>query len=114
VVRQGDVYWLDVGLPSGSEPGGLRPFVVVQNDLFNERGIATTVVCGVTSNLRRAAAPGNVLLDTGEGGLKRRSVVNVTQLYTVDKLHLTDAIGRLSRLRIQQILEGIHLVHDPV
>ena len=89
-VRQGEVYWLDLGAAPGSGPAHRHPHVVVQNDLFNRSRISTTVVCSVTSKLGRAGAPGNVRLEVGEGGLPKASVVNVSQLYTVDKAELTD------------------------
>jgi len=113
VIRQGDVYWVDLGRPHGSAPGFLRPLVVVQNDAFNRSGINTVVACIVTSNLGRATAPGNVLLRRGEGGLPRRSVVNVSQLVTIDKSELTEKIGSLSKSRIREILDGITLVLLP-
>jgi len=113
VIRQGEVYWVDLGAPSGSGPGLLHPHVVVQNDLFNRSRVRSVVVCALTSNLRRAEAPGNVLLDDGEAGLPRRSVVNVTQLFTVDKDDLVERIGTLSPVRVREILAGIDLVLEP-
>jgi mRNA interferase MazF len=113
VIRQGDLFWVDLGEPSGSGPGLRRPFVVVQNDLFNRSRLATVIMCALTSNLRRAAAPGNVLLAQDEGNLSQDSVVNVTQLFTIDKGELTDRIGRLGNDRVADILRGIRLVLDP-
>jgi mRNA interferase MazF len=113
VIRQGDIYWVNLPEPSGSEPGFLRPFVVVQNNLVNQSRIGTVVVCALTTNLKRAEAPGNVLLEDGEAGLPKRSLVNVTQLVTVDKRALGDYVGALSAHRIRQILDGIALVLEP-
>ena len=113
VIRQGDVFWVDLGAPSGSRPGLRRPFVVVQNDLFNRSRLATVVVCALTSNLHRAEAPGNVLVPRGEGNLVQDSVVNVTQLFTIDKSELADRVGRLGSERVAEILRGIRLVLDP-
>ncbi len=113
VIRQGELYWLDVGEPSGSAPGYRRPFVVIQNDMFNRSLINTVVVCTLTSNLRRAEAPGNVLLQPREAGLSKQSVVNVSQIYTVDKQELTEKIGSLSSKRVLEILGGIQLVLQP-
>ena len=84
IIRQGDVFWVDPGLPSGSGPGYRHPYVVIQNNAFNRSRINTVVVCALTSNLKRAGAPGNVLLDIGEADLPRQSVVNVSQIFTVD------------------------------
>jgi mRNA interferase MazF len=86
---------------------------VVQNNLVNQSRIRTVVVCALTSNLKRAEAPGNVLLEDGESGLPKRSVVNVTQLLTVDKRHLGDYVGTLSAARVRQIVSGIALVLEP-
>lgn len=113
VIRQGDIYWIDLGQPIGSEPGYVRPYVVIQNDVLNTSQIRTAIVCALTSNLRRAAAIGNVLLEPGEANLPDQSVVNVSQVFTVDKALLTEKIGRLSRQRVRQILAGLALVTEP-
>jgi mRNA interferase MazF len=113
VINQGDIFWVDMGTPSGSEPGYLRPQLIIQNDLFNHSRINTVVVCSLTSNLKRAKAPGNVLLEEGEANLPRQSVVNVTQLFTVDKRDLTEKIGSLALERMTQVLAGIELVIKP-
>ena len=85
MISQGDLFWVDLGEPSGSRSGFRRPFVMVRNDVFNRSRLTTAIVCALTSNLRRAEAPGNVLLPRGEGKLSKDSVVNVTQLFTIDK-----------------------------
>lgn len=113
MIRQGEVYWVDLGRPSGSGPGLRHPHVVVQNDLFNRSAIASVIVCALTSNPARAASPGNVLLRRGEANLPRRSVVNVSQVFTVDKGALVERIGSLSRDRLGQILDGLRLLTEP-
>ena len=113
VIRQGEVYWVDLGEPIGSEPGFRHPHVVVQNDVFNCSRIHTVVVCALTSNLQWAEAPGNVLLKLGEANLPKQSVVNVSQIFTVDKRQLEEKIGSLSTLRVREILDGIRLVLEP-
>jgi mRNA interferase MazF len=112
-IRQGDIYWVDLGSPVGSEPAYRHPHVVVQSDVFNRSRLRTVIVCALTSNLRRAELPGNVLLAAGEANLPRPSVVNVTQVFTVDRSELVEQIGRLSRRRVREIVEGIHLVLAP-
>ncbi|NOX62413.1 MAG: type II toxin-antitoxin system PemK/MazF family toxin [Chloroflexi bacterium] len=113
VINQGDVYWLDLGEPSGSGPGYRHPHVVIQNNVFNHSRINTVVVCVITSNLRRAQAPGNVVLEKGEANLPRQSVVNVSQIFTVDKRDLVEKIGVLSRKRVCEILDGVRLLTEP-
>ena len=113
VIDQGDVYWVDLGEPSGSGPGYRHPHVVIQNNVFNRSRINTVVVCVLTSNLRRAAAPGNVLLEEGEANLLFFSVMAATEIYTVDKGDLVERIGRLSRRRVQEVLAGVMLVLEP-
>ena len=113
VINQGDVYWVDLDEPSGSGPGYRHPHVVIQNNVFNRSRINTVVVCVLTSNLKRAKAPGNVLLEKGEANLSRQSVVNVSQIFTVDKGDLGERIGTLSRKRVRQILDGVSLILEP-
>ncbi len=113
VINQGDVYWVYLRAPVDSEPVYRRPCVVVQNNLFNHSQIQTVVLCVLTSNLKRADIPGNVLLAQGEANLPKRAVVNVTQIVTVDKDQLSDYIGSLSPDRVRQILDGIALVLEP-
>ena len=107
VIHQGDVFWIDLGEPRGSAPGYRHPHVVVQNNVFNQSRINTVVVCVITSNLARAAAPGNVLLRKGEAGLSKASVVNVSQVITVDKAELGARIGSLSPKRTREVVDGL-------
>jgi len=113
VINQGDVYWIDLGEPSGYEPGYRHPHVVIQNNLFNRSQIRTVIVLALTSNLKRADVPGNVLLENGEANLPRQSVANVSQVFTVDKSQLDEYIGTLSSRRVREILNGIRLVIEP-
>jgi mRNA interferase MazF len=112
-IKQGDIYWIEQDEPSGSEPGYRRPFVVVQNNLFNGSRINTVVVCALTTNLQRSKSPGNVSLEAGEGGLPVASVVNVSQIFTVDKHELEEYCGTLSLRKIEQIFDGINLILQP-
>ena len=113
VINQGDIFWIDPGDPSGSGPGYRHPFVVVQNNIFNRSSIDTVIVCTVTSNLKKAKSPGNVLLIPGEGGLPKQSVINTSQIYTLDKEDLGKKIGTLSPERVAEILDGIKLILEP-
>jgi mRNA interferase MazF len=113
VISQGDIFWLDLDEPKGSEPGFRHPFVVIQNDAFNQSKISTVVVCALTSNLKLGSAPGNVLLSKGEGNLPKSSVVNISQVLTVDKAEIKEKIGQLSKKRIEEILAGFELLLEP-
>jgi mRNA interferase MazF len=106
------VYWLDFGPVSGSAPAEQHPCVVVQNDVFNRSAIATSVVCLITSNLSRAKAPGNVLLKKGEANLPKASVVNVSQILTVDKADLVECTGKLSGAATGAARNGLHMLFD--
>jgi len=90
-----------------SEGGIAHPHVVVQDDVFNRSRVASVVVCALTSNLHKANEPGNVLLEPGEGGLPRRSVVVVSQIDAVDRSRLGAPIGRLDDARVERILDGL-------
>jgi mRNA interferase MazF len=96
--------------PTGSEPGYRRPVIVVQGDPLNRSRIATVVCVVVTSNLKWAKAPGNVRLSAQDSGLPRDSVVNVSQIVTLDRSRLTDHVGRVGAPKLDSILAGIDLV----
>ena len=113
MIRQGDVFWIDLGEPRGSAPGFRHPHVVIQNNVFNLSRISTVVVCVITSNLARAASPGNVLLRKGEAGLSKASVVNVSQVVTVDKSELDARIGTLSPKRVEEVVAGLTQLFQP-
>jgi len=109
-VNQGDIYWVALEEASGSEPGYPHPQVVIQDDVINRSRIDTVVVCGLTTNLKRANAPGNVLLEAGEANLPRQSIVVVSQVSTVDKAQLGEYIGSLTKQRVNQILAGMRFL----
>ena len=113
-VRQGEVYWFDFGPVSRSAPAERHPCVVVQSDLFNRTRIATTVVCLITSNVSRADAPGNVVLRKGDANLPKASVVNVSQVLTVDKFDLNERVGKLASPTVDAILSGLRLLFDRI
>ena len=110
VIKQGDIFWIDLDQPSGSGPGYSHPFVVVQNNIFNKSQIGTVIVCAITSNLKQAKSPGNILLFPGESDLSKQSVVNISQIYTVDKKDLSEKIGTLSPERVQEMLDSMDLI----
>jgi mRNA interferase MazF len=113
VVHQGDLVWVTLPDAPGSTPAGRRPAVVLQHDRFNRTTLATVVVVAVTSKLKYAELPGNVRLRKGEAGLPRASVVNVTQVATVDRDCLGPRLGKLSSARLGEIWAGVRLVCEP-
>ncbi len=113
VINQGDVYWAELGEPSGSGPGYQHPHVVIQSNLFNASKINTVITCVLTSNMRLAQAPSNVALEKGEANLPKPSVVLVSQIVTLDKAELGEYIGTLSRHRVNQILAGVQMMLEP-
>ena len=110
VISQGDVWWADLASPSGSGPGFRRPVVIVQGNSLNRSRIATVVCVPLTSNLKWAKAPGNVMLSARATGLPKDSVANVSQIISLDKTVLTDQAGRLSLSKISLLLSGIDVV----
>ena len=110
MIAQGEVWWADLGEPAGSEPGFRRPMVVVQGEAFNRSSLRTVVCVSLTSNLRWADAPGNVLLPARATGLPRDSVANASQLVTVDRDALTERVGALSASSLELVLAGIDVV----
>ncbi len=113
MVKQGEIYWLELHEPRGSEPGYRHPHLVIQNNIFNQSTINTVVVCSLTSNLKRGHAPGNVTLKKGEANIPKKSVVNISQIFTVNKSDLSEQIGILSKSRFYEVLKGINLMLEP-
>ena len=109
-MMRGELWWADLGMPTGSEPGFRRPVVIIQDDTFNASRIATVLVAGITSNQRLAAAPGNVYLPMERSGLPKDSVINVTQLATLDKGRLETKAGALDRDLLAALDSGLTLV----
>lgn len=106
-LRQGEIYWCNLGDDEA------RPVVVLQNDVANASRLRTVIVCALTTNLDRARAPGNVLLNPGEGDLPKQSVVNVSQVFTVYRDQLTARIGALPPGRVRAILDGLWVLIQP-
>jgi mRNA interferase MazF len=110
VISQGEVWWADIGEPIGSAPGFRRPVVVVQSDAMNRSRIGTVVCVPMTSNLKWANAPGNVLLKGNLTGLSKDSVANVSLIVSLDKDQLTERSGKLPKRRLEAVLSGIDVV----
>ena len=110
MISQGDVWWAELPEPKGSGPGFRRPVVVVQCDPLNRSRIATVVCVPLTTNVKWAAAPGNVLLPAESTGLPRDSVATVSQIIALDRAELTRRTGKLSSARLETVLIGIGIV----
>ena len=110
VICQGEVWWADLPPPTGSGPGFRRPVVVVQGDPLNRSRLATVVCVPLTSNLKWADAPGNVLLRARTTGLPKHSVANVSQVVALDRTLLSERVGKLSKSKMELLLSGIDVV----
>ena len=109
-MRRGEIWWVDLGQPYGSEPGFTRPVLIVQADPFNISAIATVIVASITSNLDLSDAPGNVYLYAEESGLPKDSVIKVSQTATIDKKRLSRKVGFVTAATLQSVEEGLRLV----
>lgn len=109
-INRGDLYWIAPDDSHNSAGAYSHPHVVLQDDVFNHSRVTTVVVCALTTNLNKAAEPGNLLLEPGEGALPKRSAVVVSQISSVEKARLGSFIGRLSPERVDQIIDGLRFV----
>ena len=109
---KGEIWWADLPEPIGSIPGKRRPVLILQNDLINRSAIDTVIVASITSNVVLAKAPGNILLEKKDSSLDRTSVVNLSQIVTVNKSWLTENVGMLRKDIIERIDRGIEIIFD--
>jgi mRNA interferase MazF len=109
-MNRGELWWASLPDPAGSSPGYRRPVLIVQSDVFTASAIQTILVLAITSNLRLANAPGNVFMSRQQSGLNRDSIINVSQILTIDKTMLTDFINSLPARKMQQVEAGMRLV----
>jgi mRNA interferase MazF len=107
---RGEVWWADLGIPFGSEPGFKIPIVIVQDDSFNKSKIQTVIVASITTNINLIDAPGNVFLEMEESGLPKVGVVNISQISTIDKSRLIEKVCILSQSYMSEIDYGLKLV----
>ncbi len=110
VIKRGEIWWAELPEPAGSGPGYKRPLIIVQSNDFNKSNINTIIAAVITTNIHLADAPGNVLLPTKKSKLPKKSVVNISQLITVDKSFLTEKVHTLSNKVMEQIDNGIRLL----
>ena len=110
VVTRGEIWWANLPEPMGSEPGFPHPIIILQSDDFNRTKLNTVIGAVITTNLRLADMPGNLLLNVATSGLTKDSVVNVTQIVTIDKRSLIEHVSRLADRKMEQLDVGIRLV----
>jgi mRNA interferase MazF len=110
VIERGEIWWADLGEPRGSSPGFKRPVLIIQSDYFNRTQINTIIAAIITSNLLLAKMPGNVLLTKRASGLKEESVLNVSQLFTLNRSDLLEYVGALSERKMEQVEKGLRLI----
>ena len=109
-VKRGEIWWADLGEPAGSEPSLRRPVLIVQDNQYNRSRIATVIVLSITSNTRLADMPGNILLGREESGLPKESVINISQIVTIDKSWLENKVGSVSEVLMEEVDYGLGLV----
>ena len=114
MIARGEIWWVELPAPTGSGPGKRRPVLVVSADSFNLSRIGTVLAVAISSNLELAAAPGNVAVPSGRSGLPKDSVVNVSQIITLDKRQLAERVGSLDHDTLAQIDAGLRIVLDLV
>jgi len=108
--RRGEIWWANLPAPIGSGPGYRRPVLIIQSNVFNASRIGTVIVVAITSNVELARAPGNVRLDAKQSRLQKDSVVNVSQLATLDRRILTERVASLSKESMARVDAGVRLV----
>lgn len=111
-IQRGQIWWADLGEPQGSEPGYRRPVLIIQEDHFNQSNLATIIVLSLTSNLNYQKLPGCIFLSAKDSGLNKDSVINATQIVTIDKVWLDELIGDIDWSIMAQVDENIRLVLD--
>jgi len=110
---KGEVWWANLpDDPYGSEPGKRRPVLIIQNDIFNRSDIRTTICAVITSNMKLSQIPGNITLEKGDSGLDKPSVINFSQIATIDKTRLIEQISMLPKKYIEKINESIRFIFN--
>ena len=109
-IKQGEIWWADLGEPMGSEPSLRRPVLIVQDNQYNQSRIATVIILSITSTTMLADLPGNILLSKKESGLPKKSVINVSQIATINKSWLENKVSSLPKVIMEEVHYGLGLV----
>jgi mRNA interferase MazF len=110
MVNRGEIWWAELSEPKKSEPGYKRPLVIIQSNSFNKSNINTTICAVITSNLKLADAPGNIILNPKTSGLPKDSVINISQIITIDKSFLIEKVGELTNKQINRLENSLKLI----
>jgi len=106
VVKRGDIFYADLSPVIGSEQGGVRPVLVIQNDVGNKFS-PTVIVAAVTSQINKAKLPTHVEISANDFGLAKDSVILLEQVRTVDKRRLREKIGKLSEALMYRVNDAL-------
>ncbi|MBT3245122.1 MAG: type II toxin-antitoxin system PemK/MazF family toxin [Bacteroidetes bacterium] len=109
-LNRGEVWWADLGEPVGSEPSLRRPVLIVQDNHYNQSGLATVIVLSITSNTRLSEVPGNIVLTSEESNLPKESVINVSQIVTINKSWLENKVCSISQTLMEEVEYGLGLI----
>ncbi len=107
---RGEIWWVDLGIPLGSEPGYKRPVIIIQDNSFNKSHIQTVLVASLTTNIDLSEAPGNVFIEKEDSGLSKDSVINISQISTIDKNRLVNKVSQVPLDIIRSIESGLKLI----
>ena len=110
VIERGEIWWSELPEPVGSGPGFDRAVLIIQSEFFNESSMNTVIVATITTNLELAEMPGNIRLTQRISGLPKESVVNITQLFTIDRRLLKEHVGTLASRKMDQVDSGLKFV----
>ncbi len=110
LISRGEIWWADLGTPRGSEPGYHRPVLIIQSDFFNQSRIHTVLAATISSNLRLGDAPGNIIISPRQSGLSKPSVINVSQLVTIDRAYIESKVRSVSKTVMQSVETGLRLI----
>jgi mRNA interferase MazF len=109
-MTRGEIWWVDYGIPYGSEPGYRRPVIIIQNDFFNNSKINTTIAVPLSTNLLLGDVPGNILINKEDSKLTKDSVILVSQIGVIDKERLKEKVSKINRQKMEEIENNIMFI----